>query len=150
MKRIKVEKMSLADTPEFADWTAKLSHRNNVDAGVFEYPTLEVLKASNGKGISYVPFQTTWFLEALAFNPEATPQEKSVALRETFTVIEFEARCQGIREIYFLCADVETKWFCVRHHFDVMTPRVVLASSYASEGYPDTSNTEMQLFRRKI
>ena len=135
-KRIRVEKLSQSDIPEFADWTAKLSHRNNVDADVFQYPTLQVLKASNGRGISYVPFQTTWFLEALAFNPEATAQEKAVALRETFTVIEFEARCQGIRELYFLCADSETKQFVSHHHFTAMTPA--------------TEENPMQLFRRKL
>jgi len=136
MKRIKVEKLSLGDIPQLAEWTAALSGRNNVDADVYEYPTLQVLKASNGRPISYTPFQTCWMLEALAFNPEATAQEKAAALRDTFTVIEFEARCQGIKEIYFLCADEEMKAFVLHHEFTAMTPA--------------TEDNLMQLFRKKL
>lgn len=148
--RIRVEYATAADGAECADWIGKLAHRNNIDPDVFSYPTLQVFKASNGRAISYTPSQTTWFLESLAFNPDATPLEKAVALRETFTVIEFEARRQGIREIYFLCSDTETKLFCVHHHFDVMTPEVLLAANYQERGYPDVSGNEMQLFRRKV
>jgi hypothetical protein len=136
MKRIRVEKYTSADFAEFADWTAKLAHRNNVDPDVFAYPTFQALKVSNGRGIAYVPFQVPWMLEALAFNPEATAQEKAVALREAFTVLEFEARCLGIREIYFLCADAETKAFVMHHDFEAMTAC--------------TGENPMQLFRRKI
>lgn len=147
---IKVENYTAADAPQIAEWTEALSHRNNVDREVYGYPTLNVLKASNGRPICYMPYQITYTMESLAFNPDATAQEKAAALRDEFTVLEYEARTKGIREINFLCSDREMKLFCVHHFFDVMTPKVILSSTYAENGYPDVSNSDMQLFRRKV
>lgn len=108
MKRIKVEKATTNDWPQMADWMALLSNRNNVDTDIFSYPATEVLKASNGKPIIFMPIQKTFFLESLAINPEASAGETASALNALFNVIEFEARTQGHGETYFLCADEQT------------------------------------------
>lgn len=133
---LKVEQMKLGDMPEMADWMSKLSHRNNIDTRIFEYPATETLKASNGKGLLYMPFQKTYMLESLAFNPEATNTEKALALREMFSVIAWEARNKGIGEVYFLCADRETKAFVEHHGFEAMTAC--------------TEENQMQLYRLKL
>lgn len=91
-----------------ADWMAKLSDRNNLDAAIFSYPATETLKASNGKPLVYMPIQKTFFLESLAINPEATAMETAAALKALFQVVEFEALSQGHGELYFLCTDEET------------------------------------------
>src|SRR5262249_19659827 len=96
------------DWPQMAEWMALLAGRNNVDTEIFSYPATEVLKASNGKAIMYMPIQKTFFLESLAINPEATPLETASALNALFNVIEFEGRSQGHGETYFLCADEQT------------------------------------------
>jgi len=111
MKRIKVEKTTAKDWPEAAEFFSKLSSRNNIDAGVFSYPATETLKASNGKSLVYMPVQPTFFLESLGINPEATPMEVAAALKALFQVVEWEAVNKGMGEIYFLCADEETKSF---------------------------------------
>lgn len=132
----KVEKLKTDDLPEMADWMGKLSHRNNIDTDIFNYPATEILKASNGKGILYMPFQKTYMLESLAFNPESTNAEKAIALREMFSVIAWEARNKGIGEIYFLCSDEETKTFVKHHGFEAITA--------------STDERPMQLFRLKL
>lgn len=111
MKHIKVEKALAADWPEASNFFAGLAARNNIDTGVFSYPATETLKASNGKSLVYLPIQPTYFLEALGINPEATPMEVAAALKALFQVIEWEAVNKGMGEIYFLCADEETKNF---------------------------------------
>lgn len=133
---LKVEKLKADDIPEMGDWMSKLSHRNNIDTEIFSYPATETLKASNGKGILYMPFQKTYMLESLAFNPDSTNADKAMALREMFSIIAWEARNKGIGEIYFLCADEETKRFVKHHGFEAMTAC--------------TEERPMQLFRLKL
>ena len=147
---LKVEKLRSDDFPEMADWMSKLSHRNNIDTAIFNYPATETLKASNGKGLLYMPFQKTFMLESLAFNPEATNTEKALALREIMSVVTWEARNKGIGEIYFLCSDLETQTFVEHHGFEPMTPeahKMPKAKGQVSEqAFADT----MRLYRLKL
>lgn len=148
---IKVERPTTPeDAQQMAEWMGKLSHRNNVDPAVFNYPSTDVLKASNGVPLVYMPRQQVTMLESLAINPDAQKSDVALALRALIQVSEYEARMKGQGEEYFLCSDIATKEFCVRHGFDLMTPTVKLASSYESEGFPDINNSDMQLFRRKL
>lgn len=133
---IRVEKMKADDLPEMSDWMSKLSHRNNIDTAIFNYPATDVLKASNGKGIMYMPRQRCTFLEALAINPEASPQECALAFRALLQVAEYEARVRGEGELYFLCSDAQTKEFA-RHHGCIPVT-------------PAEKETDMQLFERKL
>jgi len=118
---IKVEKATSADVPEMSDWMAKLSHRNNIDTAIFGYPATDVLKASNGKGIIYMPRQRVLFLESLAINPEAQATDVALALRALLQVSEYEARILGHGEMYFLCADEETCKFAEHHGMEKVT-----------------------------
>lgn len=133
---LKTEQITSADWPEMAEWMGLLSQRNNIDTAIFGYPATETLKVSNGKGIMYGPFQRTYMLESLAFNPDATNAEKANALREFFSIVSWEARNKGIRELYFLCADKETKVFVEHHGFEAMTAC--------------TEEKPMQLYRLKL
>lgn len=120
-KPLKVEKTTAKDWPQMAEWMGLLSHRNNIDTEIFSYPATKTFKAGNGNPLLYMPIQNTVMLESLAFNPEATNAEKATALREMFSVVSWEARNAGIGEIYFLCADQETKTFVEHHGFEAMT-----------------------------
>jgi len=108
MKRIKVEKAQASDFQEASQLFAGLAHRNNLDVSVLGYPSTDVLKASNGKTILYVPVQPTFFLESLGINPEASVMDTAAALKAVFQVVEWEAQNKGMGEFYFLCADEET------------------------------------------
>lgn len=112
---IKVEPMCKDDIPEMAEWMQALADRNNIDTGIFEYRATDVLKASNGKSILYMPRQRVMFLESLAINPEAQASDVALALRALLQVSEYEARVAGHGELYFLCADEETCKYAEHH-----------------------------------
>jgi len=133
---IKVEKMKAEDIPEMAGWMDRLSDRNNIDAAIFGYPATDVLKASNGKAVMYMPRQRVMFLESLAINPEAQASDVALALRALMQVSEYEARVNGHGEMYFLCSDPETKNYAIHHGFVAVTPA--------------TKENDMQLFERKL
>ena len=114
-KPIKVERMAAEDAPQMAEWMEKLAQRNNIDPDIFNYPCTVVLKASNGKPVMYMPFQTVFVLESLAINPEATNAENAIALKELLSIVEWEGRKAGHGELYFLCADEQTKAFAEHH-----------------------------------
>lgn len=133
---IKVEKMQAADIAEMAEWMSKLSARNNIDPDIFKYPATDVLKASNGQGVIYMPRQRVMFLEALAINPQAQPTDVALALRALLQISEYEARAVGHGEMYFLCSDPETKRFAEHHGFRPVTPAV--------------NDNDLQLFERKL
>src|SRR5882757_1896825 len=96
---IKVEKVSkLEDATEMADWISKLSARNNVDPDIFNYPATDILKASNGHGVMYMPRQRVMMLEAMAINPEAQNSDVALALRALIQVSEYESRLAGMGE----------------------------------------------------
>ncbi len=133
---IKIERMKVTDAGEMADWIAKLSHRNNVDVSIFDYPATSVLKASNGKPIMYMPRQQVTMLESLAINPDAQGSDVALALRALIQTAEYEARNSGQGEMYFLCSDPETKHYAEAHGFKPVTPA--------------TKEDDMQLFERKL
>lgn len=112
---IKVERMRREDVPEMADWMARLSTRNNIDTAIFNYPATTILKASNGHPVMYMPRQQVTMLESLAINPEAQASDVALALRALLQVAEYEARCAGQGELYFLCADEDTSAYAERH-----------------------------------
>lgn len=114
-KPIRTEFMPLSDMPQMAEWMARLSHRNNIDTKIFEYPATKVLKASNGKPLVYLPIQSVQMLESLAINPEATPGEVSVALKDLLAIAEWEGRKAGHGELYFFCSDAETCAYAEHH-----------------------------------
>ena len=119
-----------------SDWMSKLSGRNNIDPNIFNYPATDVLKASNGKGIMYMPRQRCTFLEALAINPEASAADCALAFRALLQVAEYEARLRGEGEMYFLCSDKQTKDFAVHHGCIPVTPA--------------EKDSDMQLFVRTL
>lgn len=134
---IKVERVkTIEDANEMADWISKLSARNNVDPDIFKYPATDVLKASNGHGVMYMPRQRVMMLEALAINPEAQNSDVALALRALIQVSEFQSREAGMGEIYFLCSDPETKRYAEAHGFRGVTPVV--------------NENDLQLFTRKL
>lgn len=133
---IKIDKMKPSDIPEMADWMSGLSGRNNIDSAIFGYPATDVLKASNGKGVVYMPRQRVMFLESLAINPQAQASDVALALRALIQVSEYEARMSGHGEMYFLCSDKETKDYALHHGFVAVTPA--------------TKDDDMQLFERKL
>lgn len=112
---IKIEKMKKEDIQEMCDWMSKLAGRNNIDTDIFTYPATDVLKASNGKGVIYMPRQRVMFLESLAINPDAQASDVALALRALIQVSEYEARVSGHGEMYFLCADEETCKYAEHH-----------------------------------
>jgi N-acetylglutamate synthase-like GNAT family acetyltransferase len=103
-----------------ADWMAQLSKRNCIDTGIFSYPATDILKASNGHTVMYMPRQRVMFLESLAINPEAQSSDVALALRALLQVSEYESRNAGAGELYFLCRDEETCQFAERHGMEKM------------------------------
>jgi hypothetical protein len=112
---IKIEKAKPEDWEQMATWMGLLANRNNIDTAIFSYPATDILKASNGKPVIYMPRQRVMFLESLAINPEAQASDVALALRAIMQVSEYEARVNGHGEIYFLCGDKETCEYAERH-----------------------------------
>lgn len=134
---IKVEKVkTLPDAQEMAEWISQLSARNNVDPDIFNYPATDILKASNGRPVMYMPRQRVMMLEALAINPEAQASDVALALRALIQVSEYESRLAGMGEMYFLCSDPETKHYAEAHGFRAVTPKI--------------NDNDLQLYERKL
>lgn len=133
---IKVEIMKLDDLPQMAEWMSALSSRNHVDTSIFAYRATDVLKASNGQPLIYMPRQRVMMLESLAINPDAQQSDVALALRALIQVSEYEGRVAGHGEMYFLCSDPETKRYALAHGMIAVTPA--------------TKEDDMQLFERKL
>jgi len=98
------------ELPQIKAWLEARKTRNQFDPAIFNYPTLEVIAATNGaeKPHVYLPVQKAAVLESVAVNPESTPTEVAHALVMAERAAEYSAHASGCREIYFLASDQNT------------------------------------------
>lgn len=123
-RHVYVRPGSEKDVPVFSKWLQETKD-NLFDQDVFSYRSTVTLCAYNESGpIVYLPAQRPFMMESLAINPEASPIDVAVALRELFHAIVMQAHLTGVGEVYFVCADEATIAFATKHAFEEMKHKV--------------------------
>src|SRR5690348_1506899 len=105
MKPIWADAMKAENIEEASRFLAH-TEGNLFDPAVLAYPATKVLKTSDGnRNLMYMPVQQCQVWESLGINPEASELEVAASLKALAQVLQFMARAEGQREIYFLCSE---------------------------------------------
>ena len=86
--------------PQDAERILSWSQDNGLDHNTLLRPSTTILKAENGKPLSYSVLQGAFVLESIASNPAATRGELALALREHIKAIREVAAKYGITDLY--------------------------------------------------
>jgi N-acetylglutamate synthase-like GNAT family acetyltransferase len=123
MSDVWVRKAEKKDISILVDWLIRTKN-NLVDPSIFLYPLVTTLAAFVYRGlVAFLPLQITMTLESLAISPDASKIQTAAAIAQLIKMAVFTARNQGIREVYFLCADNSTAEFALHHGFEELHHR---------------------------
>lgn len=102
----------------FEKWMEANAERSLLDREIFQYPTVRVLAAQNGKVLGYLPYHSVLTLESFSPNPDATDSERAEACRQFVKMIYSVAWTNGVREIYYFGNDQQLNRIAERHGFE--------------------------------
>lgn len=103
---------------QILSWLVRTKN-NAFDTAVLTYPTTFTICVYNKlKNILYMPVQQAFFLESLAINPEAKPEEIAFGLAEAAREAVMQAHLKGVGEVYFLGSNESTNKFAVKNGFE--------------------------------
>lgn len=117
-KSVSVRLVAEGDADRFLEWSLTTPN-NQFDPQVVKYPNTFVLCAETpDKVVCYLPVQRPLCMESIARNPEATPQEMAVALRELTAMVATLAQKSGSGEMYFLATEETVEKFAEGRKFE--------------------------------
>lgn len=118
MKEVFVRPLQKNEIETFEAWMNANAERSLLDKGVFDYPTIRVMAAMNGKVLGYLPYHNVLMLESFSPNPDASDAEKAEACRQFIKTAYNVAWANGIREIYYFGNDEQLNRVAERHGFE--------------------------------
>lgn len=114
MKPIMVDLLSTDDEyTDFMSWVAP----NTTEAFKLGYPSMRILKASNGKTLQFAMVHPVAVIEHLASNPEASRLELVSALKALADEVSAVSKESGISELFVLTGYGDEKIEAIAEHY---------------------------------
>ena len=100
----------------FLEWSKDIP---GFDPEMAYHPGVPTVAAYNKQRVvAYMPVNTPYFMETIAFNPESTNLEKALAMAEFVKFLVAQCYIKGVPEVYFLGTDDMTDKFALDHVFE--------------------------------
>lgn len=104
------------DGEAFLEWSRDIP---GFDPEVAYHPGIPTVAAYNKQRVvAFMPINQPFFMETIAFNPEATSMEKASAMSELVKFLVSQCYIKGVPEVYFLGTDDMTDKFALNHVFE--------------------------------